>query len=108
METSLTSSATHESRIRNTSKLTDLLQLKSPTSRFRKVGPLNNIPGDVLLSHKVSLAVPSALEGLTSVFGMGTGVTPPLESPGSSFEYLATHGVQMKCVRTRRAELRPE
>ncbi len=25
--------------------------------------------------------VPSALEGLTSVFGMGTGVTPPLVSP---------------------------
>ena len=28
-------------------------------------------------------AVPSALEGLTSVFGMGTGVAPPLESPGN-------------------------
>ena len=27
-------------------------------------------------------AVPSALEGLTSVFGMGTGGTPPLWSPG--------------------------
>ena len=35
-------------------------------------------PGDGLLSHPVSEAVPSALEGLTSVFGMGTGVTPPL------------------------------
>ncbi len=30
--------------------------------------------GDGLLSHEVSLAVPSALTGLTSVFGMGTGV----------------------------------
>jgi hypothetical protein len=39
-------------------------------------------PGGVLLSHPVSGAVPSVLEGLTSVFGMGTGVTPPLESPG--------------------------
>ena len=28
-------------------------------------------------------AVPSALEDLTSVFGMGTGVTPPPLSPGS-------------------------
>ncbi len=28
-------------------------------------------------------AVPSALEGLTSVFGMGTGGTPPLWSPGN-------------------------
>jgi hypothetical protein len=37
--------------------------------------------GDDLLSHIVANAVPSALEGLTSVFGMGTGVTPPLESP---------------------------
>jgi hypothetical protein len=36
------------------------------------------IPGSDLLSHKASLAVPSAVEGLTSVFGMGTGVTPPL------------------------------
>ena len=35
-------------------------------------------PGDDLLSHAVTHAVPSALEGLTSVFGMGTGVTPPL------------------------------
>ena len=37
-------------------------------------------PGDDLLSHRV--VVSSALEGLTTVFGMGTGVTPPLKSPG--------------------------
>ena len=30
-------------------------------------------------------AVPSALEDLTSVFGMDTGVTPPPLSPGFSF-----------------------
>ncbi len=35
-------------------------------------------PGGDLLSHAVTHAVPSALEGLTSVFGMGTGVAPPL------------------------------
>ena len=35
---------------------------------------LNN-PGDFLLSHAVTRAVPSAVAGLTSVFGMGTGVT---------------------------------
>ena len=29
--------------------------------------------------------VPSALEGLTSVFGMGTGVTPLLQAPANSF-----------------------
>ena len=34
------------------------------------------IPGGDLLSHTVTRAVPSALRGLTSVFGMGTGVTP--------------------------------
>jgi hypothetical protein len=34
-------------------------------------------PGDDLLSHAATHAVPSALEGLTSVFGMGTGVSPP-------------------------------
>ena len=33
--------------------------------------------GGVLLSQGVSSQVPSALVGLTSVFGMGTGVTPP-------------------------------
>jgi hypothetical protein len=33
--------------------------------------------GNDLLSHRVTAAVPSAREGLTSVFGMGTGVSPP-------------------------------
>ena len=32
--------------------------------------------GDDLLSHMVPHAVPSALKGLTAVFGMGTGVSP--------------------------------
>ena len=41
---------------------------------------LNN-PGDFLLSHTVTRAVPSAPAGLTSVFGMGTGVTLPTKSP---------------------------
>lgn len=39
-------------------------------------------PGNVLLSHQVALTVPLALEGLTAVFGMGTGVTLPPRSPG--------------------------
>ena len=39
-----------------------------------------NSGGD-LLSHTVSRAVPSALEGLTSEFGMGSGVTPPALPP---------------------------
>src|SRR5436190_1752376 len=33
------------------------------------------IPGSDLLSHAVAHAVPSAVASLTSVFGMGTGVT---------------------------------
>ncbi len=41
-------------------------------------------PGSVLLSHTVASVVPSALEGLTSVFGMGTGVAPPLLPPEKS------------------------
>lgn len=40
-------------------------------------------PGDDLLSHTVSHAVSSALEGLTAVFEMGTGVSPPPRSPES-------------------------
>src|SRR5207245_576667 len=39
-------------------------------------------PGSDLLSHAVAHAVPSAQEGLTSVFGMGTGVAPPATPPG--------------------------
>jgi hypothetical protein len=39
-------------------------------------------PGNDLLSHPAAQAVPSARAGLTSVFGMGTGVAPPLQSPG--------------------------
>jgi hypothetical protein len=42
---------------------------------------LRKVSGDVLLSHQVALAVPSALEGLTSGFGMGPGVAPPLWPP---------------------------
>jgi hypothetical protein len=40
-------------------------------------------PGDVLLSHAVARIVPSTLKGLTSVFGMGTGVAPSPKSPGT-------------------------
>ena len=37
--------------------------------------------GDDLLSHTLSRAVQSALRGLTSVFGMGTGISPAVKSP---------------------------
>ena len=48
---------------------------------------LSDIPGGDLLSHKVSQAVPSALEGLTTLFGMERGVSPPLWLPENHIEY---------------------
>ena len=39
-------------------------------------GLVNLNLGSDLLSHTAARAVPSALRGLTSVFEMGTGVTP--------------------------------
>ena len=41
----------------------------------------NGMPGDVLLSQEENLQLPSALRSLTSVFGMGTGVTFSLSPP---------------------------
>src|SRR5262249_51488316 len=45
--------------------------------------------GNDLLSHTLSRAVQSALRGLTSVFGMGTGGSPAVRSPTSlaAFSY---------------------
>jgi hypothetical protein len=44
-------------------------------------------PGNDLLSHTVTSAVPWALEGLTSRFGMELGVSPPLASPEEQNSY---------------------
>ena len=44
-------------------------------------GPLSNKTGGDLLSQALSDQVPSALGGLTSLFGMGRGVSPPLLPP---------------------------
>ncbi len=52
--------------------------------------------GDVLLSQGISTQVPSALTGLTSVFGMGTGVTLSLWSPEISCQRVCTQGLQSK------------
>ena len=41
-----------------------------------RVTLLERMSGGVLLSHNLSVAVPSALRGLTSGFGMGTGYFP--------------------------------
>ena len=50
---------------------------KKHNSRLDKSRRLIVVVRDVLLSHAVSRAVPSALEGLTSGFGMEPGVPPP-------------------------------
>ena len=47
---------------------------ESPGSRAP--GAFKDKAGDGLLSHHLAVAVPSALQGLTAVFGMGTGVAP--------------------------------
>ena len=44
------------------------------------------VPGNVLLSQDPAVQVPSALKSLTSVFGMGTGVTSSPSSPDYSSE----------------------
>ena len=51
-------------------------------------------PGDDLLSHPGAGAVPSALVGLTALFGMGRGVSPLLESPDiSGFPVIRFSGI---------------
>jgi hypothetical protein len=58
---------------------------KSPEKPKRLLGA-QEYSGDVLLSHTVSRAVPSALWSLTSEFGMGSGVTSTLWSPETDSE----------------------
>ncbi len=53
-------------------------------------GLLQRNPGDVLLSQGATPQVPSALASLTAVFGMGTGVSPPLWPP----EIVRSQGLQ--------------
>ena len=45
---------------------------------------MKEYPGGDLLSRGLAPRVPSALEGLTAVFGMGTGVAPPRYPPESA------------------------
>src|SRR5690606_21668106 len=68
----------------NTAARRPLLSVPCGTMGNKKVGPrlaagahnTLNVGGD-LLSHTPTSAVPSALEGLASGFGMGPGVPPP-------------------------------
>ena len=54
---------------------------KNPTSFL--IGFKQKKAGIVLLSHGVTTALPSPLAGLTSEFGMGSGVAPPLKTPAN-------------------------
>jgi hypothetical protein len=58
----------------------EALITKSPLKCNPERASFNN-PGGFLLSHAVARAVPSAPRGLTSVFGMGTGVTLSTQPP---------------------------
>ena len=65
-----------------------LSQEREPEKRGRKKRggserstPPDEDSGGVLLSHNLAVAVSSALEGLTAVFGMGTGGSPPAWPP---------------------------
>jgi hypothetical protein len=58
-----------------------LVKQKRPGSFLSRAFRFNC--GDDLLSHTLSRTVQSALRGLTSVFGMGTGGTPAVRSPQS-------------------------
>jgi hypothetical protein len=54
--------------------------MKKPAQVYPERASRNN-PGGFLLSHAVARAVPSAPRGLTSVFGMGTGVALSTQPP---------------------------
>ena len=47
---------------------------RKPLTRRAESGVFVGEAGDGLLSHPLSRAVPSALQGLTTEFGMGSGV----------------------------------
>ena len=59
------------------------------TMCYKRHQPIQNLdglmiiknPGNDLLSHAPTHAVPSAQQVLTTLFGMGRGVTPAIESP---------------------------
>ena len=89
-------SASGRLRPRSLSPPTQAEKEDSPHRQMRAVG---KNPGSDLLSHRVAPAVPSALESLTSVFGMGTGVASPELPPGKKWR--STSGKRCADVRFR-------
>ena len=77
----------------NRKKASPIARMRKPpvTSMARSTGGLVwELAGDDVLSHRVSPAVPSARRGLTTVFGMGTGVAlaplPPADQRSTGWE----------------------
>ena len=64
---------------------------KAVMARPERPGHQQRKSGGDLLSRGFSPQVPSALAGLTSVFGMGTGVTPPLWPPEHLLSMVREH-----------------
>jgi hypothetical protein len=67
--------------------------LKNEQKKTRKAFDLPGLQkraGIVLLSHTLVRALPSPLAGLTSEFGMGSGVAPPLKTPAKLFKKRST------------------
>jgi hypothetical protein len=62
---------------------------------------VQSMSGDVLLSHAVARAVPSALRGLASGFGMGPGVSLSLWSPKLYGDMARAAGRPPKSIRRR-------
>ena len=63
--------------------LSTLIKRRGPPRSNEAALLANKLPGGVLLSRGSTPQVPSALTGLTSVFGMGTGGSPSLSPPDS-------------------------
>jgi hypothetical protein len=53
-------------------------EMEERKNQKERAGGRSDEVGSGLLSHTVTSAVPSALVGLTTGFGMGPGVPPPL------------------------------
>ncbi len=69
--------------------ITDNIYLnRRVAKKTRLKGGLKNKAGSDLLFHAVAHIVPSAMKGLTSVFGMGTGVAPSLLPPAILYKFL--------------------
>jgi hypothetical protein len=74
----------------------------------KRLGRFQRMSGCVLLSHTVTSAVPSALKGLASGFGMEPGVSPSLWQPklyrdvNRSRPYLGNCTVDAKHLLTKR------